>query len=80
MAGNRGLRQVQSLVQMTDANLALRQQVQQPQPHWIGERLEKFDRFQRFGVCFFIRIAEYIHGGRSGQVARIPCHLGHTQY
>ena len=43
MAGNRGLRQVQRLMQMADADLAVRQQVQQPQPHRIGERLEEFD-------------------------------------
>ena len=45
MTGYRGLRQVQRLMQMADADLALRQQVQQPQPHRIGERLEEFDRF-----------------------------------
>ena len=50
MAGDRGLRQVEGLMQMADADLAVRQQVQQPQPHRIGERLEEFDRIiQRFG-------------------------------
>ena len=44
MAGHRGLRQVEGLMQMADADLAVRQEVQQPQPHRIGERLEEFDR------------------------------------
>ena len=68
MAGHRGLRQVERLMQVADADLAVRQQIQQPQPHRIGERLEEFDRIiQGIGVCFFIRIAEYSRSCRSGQ-------------
>ena len=43
MAGNSGLGQVQSLMQMADAHLTISQQIQKPQPHRIGECLEKFD-------------------------------------
>ena len=61
VAGNRGLRQVEGLVQMADADLPVGQQVQQPQPHRIGERLEELDRvIQRYRPPgLFIRIAEY---------------------
>jgi hypothetical protein len=45
VAGHRGLRQVQRLMQMADADLASRQQMQQPQAHRIGNRLEQLDRF-----------------------------------
>src|SRR5215470_6470649 len=50
VAGHRGLRQTQSRMQMADADLAVHQQVQQPYPYRIGERLEQFDAsIQRIG-------------------------------
>ena len=50
MAGDRGLRQFEGFMQVADADLAIREQVQQPEPHRVGERLEEFDGFiQRVG-------------------------------
>ena len=45
MAGYRRLRQVERLIKMADANLALRQKVQKPKPYRIGDSLEQLDRF-----------------------------------
>ena len=41
MPRDRGLRQLERFVQMADANLARSEQVQEPQPHRVGERFEK---------------------------------------
>jgi len=43
MTGYRGLRQVEGLVQMADADFTACQQVQKPQTHRISERFEKFN-------------------------------------
>lgn len=43
VAGDGGLRQVQSLMEMANTYFTVSQQIQKPQPHWIGEGFEKFD-------------------------------------
>jgi hypothetical protein len=44
MTGDRRLGQFQGFMQVADANLAARDEIQEPQSHWIGERLEQLDR------------------------------------
>ncbi len=53
VAGNRRLRQTESLMEMADAHLAIRQEIQQPEAYRISERLEEFDGIiQRIGGPF----------------------------
>jgi hypothetical protein len=44
VAGNRGLRQTERLMQVADAHLTVGQEIQKPQPYRIRERLEEFNR------------------------------------
>lgn len=61
MTGDRRLRQVQSIVKMADTDLSVRprEDIQKPQPDWIGEGFEKLHRlFKHVGS---VRLILYPH-------------------